>query len=237
MCWLWNPDASLPGNSPACSTHNADTNNAGRVLDPLARSLFDIGNGRQRTRPALATCNRLAPVTSRQANVAAVATSEQRRLNAFRGARRCLALAARVLHVVVDALRYEDEVGEAKVDCEGSNGGHKISPECAGEVGDVANEPDCEEGKRDAICRARLVVFYELGDLWGLVYAWMGMGNEGLVACAHGAQPRSEAWSHAVASTVQYIPIGRSTMPARWSRRRPKAPRGWSAAVHATWRQ
>jgi hypothetical protein len=59
-------------------------------------------------------------------------------------------------------LRYEDEIREAKVDCEGDNGGDKASPECAGEVGNVTNEPYYEEGEGYALCGAGLVVFYEL---------------------------------------------------------------------------
>lgn len=60
--------------------------------------------------------------------------------------------APRVLEIVVYALRYEDEVCEAEVDCERDNGGDEACPDGAGEVGDVADEPDGEEGERYAFC-------------------------------------------------------------------------------------
>ena len=103
-------------------------------------------------------------MTAGQPNVAAIATAEERRLDAFGGARRGLALAAaaRVAHVVVYTLRDQDQVGEAKVDCEGGYGGHQVCPDGACEVGDVAHEPDDEESERNAICRARFVVFNQL---------------------------------------------------------------------------
>jgi hypothetical protein len=74
---------------------------------------------------------------------------------------------ARVLHVVVYALRYQDEVGEAEVDCQGDYCRDETGPEGARKVGDVADEPYCKKGERYAVCRARLVVFYELRDLRG----------------------------------------------------------------------
>jgi hypothetical protein len=64
-------------------------------------------------------------------------------------------------------LRDEDQVGEAEVDCEGDDGGDEAGPEGACEVGDVADEPDGEEGEGYAICGALFVVFDELGDLGG----------------------------------------------------------------------
>jgi len=72
---------------------------------------------------------------------------------------------ARVLEVVVDALRYEDEVREAEVDCKRRNGGNEIRPDGAGKVGDVPDEPYGEEGQGDALCRALLVVLNQLRDL------------------------------------------------------------------------
>jgi hypothetical protein len=62
-------------------------------------------------------------------------------------------------------LRDEDEVCEAKVDCEGDDGGDETGPEGACEVRDVAYEPDGEEGEGDAVCGAGFVVFNQLGDL------------------------------------------------------------------------
>ena len=47
-----------------------------------------------------------------------------------------------VSDVVVQTLRDEHEVGETKICCEGDDGGYEIGPESAGEVGDVAEEPD-----------------------------------------------------------------------------------------------
>ena len=62
-------------------------------------------------------------------------------------------------------MRDEDQVGEAEIDCEGDDGGDEPGPEGAGEVGDVAEEPDGEEGEGDAVCGGLGVVFDELGDL------------------------------------------------------------------------
>jgi hypothetical protein len=76
-----------------------------------------------------------------------------------------LSLAARVEEVVVETLRYEDEVGDAKVDCEGSDSGHEPREEGAGKIVYVTDEPDAEEEQTDAICGTLFVVFYELGDL------------------------------------------------------------------------
>jgi hypothetical protein len=106
-------------------------------------------------------------VAARQAQVTRVPAAEERRLNALGAARGCLALAARVFEVVVDALRDEDEVCEAEVDCECDDGRDEAGPEGAGQVGDVADEPDGEEGEGDAVGGALFVVFEELGDLVG----------------------------------------------------------------------
>lgn len=116
-------------------------------------------------------------MTAGEANVAAVAASKQRGVDAVGGAGRGLALTAGVLHVVVEALRNEDKVGKAKVDGKGNDGRDETSPERACEVGNVANEPDNQEGERDAIGRARGVVLNELWDLcmWALaVYGRKG---------------------------------------------------------------
>lgn len=168
MCGLGHPDANLPGNGPARSTNGTNSKDAQGVLEPFARrGGRDVGDGGQGAGAASTAGGRVAPVATWEANVAAVAAAEQRRLDAIGGAGGRLALATRVLHVVVEALRDEDQVGEAKVDCEGDDGGDETGPEGTGEVGDIANEPDDEEGERDAICRARLVVFEQLGDLMG----------------------------------------------------------------------
>lgn len=83
----------------------------------------------------------------------------------LRGDCRLLPPSTRVDVVVVQALRYQDKVGDAEVDCEGGDGGDEAGPEGAGEVGDVADEPDEEEGEGYALCGALLVVFDELGYL------------------------------------------------------------------------
>lgn len=69
----------------------------------------------------------------------------------------------------------KDEVCEAKVDGEGDDGGDEAGPEGAGEVGDVAYEPDDEEGEGDAVGGALFVVFYELGDLRELAVVQLGV--------------------------------------------------------------
>jgi hypothetical protein len=98
-------------------------------------------------------------------HITAIPSSEQRLFHAVLAAGGSLARLARVLDVVVDTLADKDEVGEAEVDGESDDGGDEAGPESAGEVGDVADEPDDEEGEGDAVGRALLVVFYELGDL------------------------------------------------------------------------
>jgi hypothetical protein len=100
-----------------------------------------------------------------ETNIARVATTEEGRFNAIAAACRSLARAARVLEVVVYALRDEDEIGEAEVDCECDDGGNETSPQCAGKVGDIPYKPNCEEGERDAFSGALLVVLNELGNL------------------------------------------------------------------------
>ena len=105
-------------------------------------------------------------MTPGQPHIRAIPASQQRLLDAVLAAGRRLAGgAARVLGVVVDALRDEDEVGEAEVDCEGGDGGDELRPDGAGEVGYVADEPDGEEGEGYAVGGGLAVVFDELGDL------------------------------------------------------------------------
>lgn len=152
MLRLRNPHTSLPRDSPACSANNTDTHDAQRILNPLARAIAHIRNRRQGTRAPSPASRRIAPVTSRQTDITAIASAQQGRLNAVCRLHGGFALAAaRVLHVVVYALRDEDEVCEAKVDCEGDDGGDEACPEGAGKVGYVADEPDDEEGEGDAI--------------------------------------------------------------------------------------
>ena len=45
----------------------------------------------------------------------------------------------------------EDKVREAEIDCKGDGCGHKTCPDCSGEISDIADKPDSEEGERDAI--------------------------------------------------------------------------------------
>ena len=59
----------------------------------------------------------------------------------------------------------EDQICEAKVDCEGDDCGDEAGPDGADEVGYVADEPDDEEGEGDAFGGGLAVVLYELGDL------------------------------------------------------------------------
>jgi len=152
MLRLRNPYTSLPRDSPARGTNNANTHDAQRILNPFARAIAYIRNRRQGTRAPPATSRGIAPVTSRQTDITAIASAQQGRLNAVCRLHGGLALAAaRVFHVVVYALRDEDEVCEAKVDCEGDDGGDEACPEGAGKVGYVADEPDDEEGEGDAI--------------------------------------------------------------------------------------
>jgi hypothetical protein len=105
-------------------------------------------------------------MTSGQSNITRVPTSKQRRLHIVLAAsRRFPCAASRVLEVIVDALRDEDQVREAEVYCECDDGGDEASPESTREIGDVADEPDGEEGEGYAVCGALGVVFDELGDL------------------------------------------------------------------------
>ena len=72
-------------------------------------------------------------------------------------------------------MRDEDEVGVAKVDCEGDYCRDETGPEGARKVGDVAYEPYCKKGEGYAVCRTRLIIFYELRDLgWVLVWEMTG---------------------------------------------------------------
>lgn len=73
---LRNPDTSFPRDSPSRSTDDTDAYDAQRVLDPLARTIADIGYRGEGARAAPATRLGIAPVTSRQANVTAIATAK-----------------------------------------------------------------------------------------------------------------------------------------------------------------
>jgi hypothetical protein len=46
------------------------------------------------------------------------------------------------------------DIGKAEVDCKCDDSRDKMCPQGAGKVGDVANEPDDEEGQGDAVGRA-----------------------------------------------------------------------------------
>lgn len=170
MLRLGEPDAGLPCDGPAGGADDHDADDAERVLDPLVAALLDVHDGGERAGTASAAGGRVAAVASWEADVAGVATAEEGRLDAVGAAGGRLARALRVLHVVVDALRNEDEVGKAEVDCEGDDGRDEASPEGAGEVGDIANEPHGQEGERDAVCRAGLVVLNQLRHLGVLVW-------------------------------------------------------------------
>lgn len=60
----------------------------------------------------------------------------------------------------------EDTVRETKVYCNCDNDWDKAGPGAAGEVCDVADEPDEEEEEGDGFCVAVAVVFNQLGDLF-----------------------------------------------------------------------
>lgn len=64
---------------------------------------------------------------------------------------------------VVQALRDEHQIRHAEVHGQGDHGGDESRPDCAGEVGHVADEPDEQEGERDAVGVAIGVVLDQLG--------------------------------------------------------------------------
>lgn len=76
--------------------------------------------------------------------------------------------------VLYRGLSYQ--VRDAEVHGQGNDGGHQAGPESAREVSDVANEPDGEEDERDAVCRAGLVVLYQLRNLVLLAPGTRGEG-------------------------------------------------------------
>jgi hypothetical protein len=104
-------------------------------------------------------------MTPGEPHITAVPSSKQRLFDAVFAAGGRLARLARILNVVVETLANKDEVGKAEVNGEGDDGGYETGPDGADEIGDVANEPDDEEGEGDAVGGALLVVFYELGNL------------------------------------------------------------------------
>ncbi len=75
---------------------------------------------------------------------------------------------ARVSSAVVETLADEDAVCETKVDCDCDDDGDKAGPGAAGEVCDVADEPDEEEEEGDGFCIAVAVVFNQLWNLFGV---------------------------------------------------------------------
>lgn len=147
------PDTRFPGDGPASSADSAHSNDAQRVLHPLGRRLGAFGKAGQRTGPPPPAGSRAPPsLASRQSIAAAVAPAKQRLLHTLHGPSRGFAGLARVLHVVIYALRNQNQIREAKVDSEGDDGGDKAGPDCASEVRNVADEPNGEEGERYAFC-------------------------------------------------------------------------------------
>lgn len=65
---------------------------------------------------------------------------------------------------VVKALHDQNGVGETKVDCQSCDGGHETCPKSSGQVGHISNSPDEEEGERNAVSVALLVVLNQLRD-------------------------------------------------------------------------
>lgn len=163
------PYTRLPCDGPPRCADGNYAENAQRVLDPgvLIRFLDDQAGQAAGPSASCAGIPAAAPagMAPRQTHVGAVSATEQRLLDAVLTPGGLLPALAGVLDVVVDALCDEDQIGEAEVDGEGDDGGHELGPERADEVGDVAYEPDGEEGQRDAVCGGLAVVFDELGDL------------------------------------------------------------------------
>lgn len=99
--------------------------------------------------------------------------------------------AAGIDGIVVHALRYQDlatsvfriqrrgvdwvpyQVCDAEVHGQRDDGGHETGPQGAGEVGDIADEPDGQEDQGDPVCGARLIVLDQLGDLGVLAISWL----------------------------------------------------------------
>jgi len=166
-CWV--PDAAPPSNSPSSRTSSTHKNNAQGVLEPGATTTFFLDNGSE-TAPATAGAAPSPRLAAWQTQ-AAPSTSEARTsLQQWRFLASCrlsrqLALPTRVQRIVVQALRDEDQIREAEVDCEGDDGGDKASPDGADEVGDVADEPDYEEEEGDALGGGLAVILDELRDL------------------------------------------------------------------------
>lgn len=115
-----------------------------------------------------ATGSAAASSTARQAKVVLLFSQQRGILVSdmiLGGGDRALAFATGVQGVVVETLRQQDGVGETEIDGESDDGGHEISPECAGKVGDVAGHPYQQEGDGDAVCRGLAVVLNQLRHL------------------------------------------------------------------------
>ena len=230
------PDARLPGDGPPRCADGTHAEDAQRVLDPgvLVRLLYHQAG--QAAGPSAAGARipaaASAGVAPRQTDVGAVSATEQRLLDAVLTPGGLLAVLAGILDVVVHALGDEDQIREAEVNCERNHGGHELGPQRAGEVGDVAYEPDGEEGQRDAVCGGLAVVLDELGDLFG----WSQRCDSRRWWCARDRVLESSSVCMFPASELHTegcyrgccSPTGRSTRQARRCRRHPTAPRGRS---------
>lgn len=144
------PDSCCVCDSPADGTCKADAQDAEDVLPPLAGRILLLGNTRQRIDVALAVSaaggDAGAAARTGQTEIVAVAAAQERLLNAVaRRSLRHLALATSVSNIVVQALGNQDQIGKAEVHGKGDDGRHETSPGGAGEVGDIANEPDGEK--------------------------------------------------------------------------------------------
>lgn len=197
------PRAHLVADEPPGRAHRPHGHDAQRVVQPrvaVGRVVLARDDARQRVEVALAAPHRVPPVRAGQAQrlaaAAAAAAGEEglllgfavrdgRRVGVVRGRRREPAAAgaarpaAGVEGVVVGALADEDEVGEAEVGGESDGGRRELRPEGAGEVGNVAEQPDKEELHREGIGALGLVVCDELREL-----------APGLLAFAQNPEPR-----------------------------------------------
>lgn len=171
------PHPRTPGDQPAHRADRADGQHAEHILHPGATArlalLDDLG---QRVldlagAPVVAIPQRRGRATSRprQGIVAIRLPSEQRGggvggLGRGRGAPPATTTTS-VAEIVIDALADEDAVREAEVDGDGDDDGDEPGPGGPDQIGQVAEEPDGQEGEGDGLSAAVAVVLDDLGDL------------------------------------------------------------------------
>lgn len=86
----------------------------------------------------------------------------------LRGHRLLPASASSIDVIVVETLRDEDRVKDAKVDGKHNDGGYQAGPNGAKEIGDISQQPYGQEGEGDTFGGTALVVFHQLRDLAGV---------------------------------------------------------------------